>query len=49
MGFGYACTLVGASLGNYNSSIVQNAVIECARRLQSREDGSHHSEIDGSK
>ena len=37
MGFGYAGTLQGAELGNKNSSIVQNEIVKCAKRIMKRD------------
>jgi hypothetical protein len=34
LGFGYACNLFGASLYNFNSYLVQKAVIGCAKRVK---------------
>lgn len=33
IGFGYACNLIGADLGNGNSALVQNELINCVKRL----------------
>lgn len=34
VGYGYACNLVGADLGNLNSALVQNEILNCARKVK---------------
>jgi hypothetical protein len=42
IGFGYACNLFGAELGNKNSALVQNAVIDCARKIHQQQNRYRH-------